>query len=121
MTSSPTDTHFFIAVPADDGAGIYGIGTSEEAAIADAWRHSNAEAPSVSQGDRGEWVVSDWHGIERFDDENDAREYADKRGCRATECTERLYRHIEAHGCDAKSFRWTVDAAGLDDLYYDAA
>lgn len=121
MTSTPTSTRYFIAVPVDDGVGIYGLGMTEEAAIADAWTQSNAAPPAVSQSDRGDWIVSNSTGIEHFDDEDDAREYADKIGFRATECTERLYRHIEAHGCDAKSFRWTVDAAGLDDLYDDAA
>ncbi|UMY18783.1 hypothetical protein MMB17_05560 [Methylobacterium organophilum] len=121
--SSKTDTavSFFIAVPGDDQAsGIFGIGTSHDAAVQDAYAQSNSRPPAVIANDDGTWHVStDTCEDNQFSDESEARSYAIQKGFIGRECTERLYRHIEANGCDASRFRWTKTPAGLDDLDID--
>ncbi|CAO4148648.1 hypothetical protein LPLAFNJD_LOCUS2752 [Methylorubrum aminovorans] len=93
---------FFIALPAsrDERApqGIYGIGRTAEAALADAYAGSQTRAPSVSQDDEGEWVVSYKGTYEAFPTEAEAQGYACELGFRAETCTEALYRRVEAEG-----------------------
>lgn len=124
----PDTRRFFIAVPAkDQGAGIYGIGTSEKAAWLDAWNGANAAVPTIEHvagildDSEMSWqVVNPLTGdtTECWSEKSAQRRLLET-GFVARECTERLYDHIDDHGCDANSFRWDQSGA-LDDLY-DAA
>lgn len=120
-----TAISYFIAVPGDDQAsGIYGIGLTDQDAVADAYAQSNSSPPVVSRDEDGAWTVTIDTGDRvpfRAAEETEARDYAAQKGFIARECTERLYRHIEQHGCDANHFRWTQTAGGLDDLDVDQA
>lgn len=114
-----TATKFFIAVPADpQGVGIHGIGQTASAALADAYACSNTKPP-IMDFDGDFWTVTDQGQTERFEDEADACARFERKGFNARECTERLYRHVEANGADLNF--WTRNAAGLDDLHDDAA
>ncbi|MGN7127404.1 hypothetical protein [Methylorubrum thiocyanatum] len=101
MTSTSSAT-FFIALPAsrDERApqGIYGIGLTAEAALADAYAGSQTRAPDVAQLDAREWVVSYEGAVESFPTEAEAQGYACELGFRAEPCTEALYRRVEAEG-----------------------
>ena len=116
-----TSTKFFIAIPAHpEGVGIFGIGQTASAAIANAYQSSACQPPVIDH-DGDFWTVSNLAGdVERFEDETDAAERFGNLGFRAVECTERLYRHVESHGAD-QHFGWTRNAAGLDDLREDEA
>lgn len=119
--TTDTATRFFIAVPADpQGVGIFGIGQTANAALADAYAQSNT-SPPVIDFDGDYWTVRTDAGTDVFANEGDANRCSDRHAFTARECTERLYREVEAHGCDANSFRWTRNAAGLDDLYEEDA
>lgn len=119
-------TSFFIAIPGDpQGTGIFGIGTTAEGAVSDAYAQSDSPAPFVTEATENgltEWHVNTGAGENKyFTDEDEAQEYATRKGFVARPSTERLYRHIEKHGCDASLFRWTTNAAGLEDLEDEAA
>ncbi|UYW26245.1 hypothetical protein OKC48_23740 [Methylorubrum extorquens] len=120
-TRTPSAT-FFVAVPGDDqGAGIFGIGLSADAAVQDAYSQSNTSEPTIRKTESGSWKVIDHitGNVAQFgNDESEARAYAIQKGFISRECTERLYRHVEAHGCSAGHFRWN-QGEGLDDLYID--
>lgn len=113
-------TSFYIATPVDpqsDGA-IWGLGLTDEAAIADAYEQSNTHAPQISEvdGELPTWTVTLSGGDTRaFTDEGEAEACAAEHGFKALPCTERLYRWCEQY--ELKS--WTRDAAGLEDLDVD--
>lgn len=117
--NTDTATRFFIAVPADtQGVGIFGIGQTASAALADAYACSNTRPPVIDY-DGDFWTVANDGETERFEDEAAANAHFDRLGFTARECTERLFRHVEAHGAD-QHFGWTRNAAGLDDLRNEA-
>ena len=115
-TTTDTAVSYFIAVPGyDHGALICGIGTSSEGAVTDAYDQSNSHAPVVwSDEDHGTFHVRlDTGEDNEFNGEDEAREYAEKKGFVAIPCTERLYRKVLDFGAPS---RWTTNAAGLQDL-----
>lgn len=125
--TSETAIRYFIAVPAhpQSNGAIFGIGTTAEAAIEDAWQGENCgpDRPHVAREEpeyegQGAFVAYGSGGRElgRFYDEDDAQEAVDLDGFTARECTERLYRLIEANGADANSFSWGEASNGLDDI-----
>lgn len=122
VISPVSATEWFIAVPGDDQASaIFGIGETYEGAVRDAYAQSNTHEPSVTRGEDGQWVVATGYGEDATfapSQESEARDYAAQKGCIARPCTERLFLHIKAHGCDA-NFRWTMNAVGLDDLEFE--
>lgn len=108
---------FYVALPAsrDERApqGIYGIGRTAEAALADAYAGSQTRAPSVGQDDEGDWVVSYEGTYEAFPTEAEAQGYACELGFRAEPCTEALYRRVEAEGfSDSGRNSYTFEARG---------
>jgi hypothetical protein len=118
MTTTSTAVRFFVAVPANGDDGIYGIGHTAKAALAEAYRGSQTHPADVSQDEEGEWIVSHNGSDETFQDEDEARDYAAQLGFVAEPCTERLYVHVERYGCDAEQpgFRWAKGTDGLTDL-----
>lgn len=116
--SSTTAIGYFVAVPGNGEYGIYGVGRNVDAALAKAYRNTDTCPADVSQEKGGDWVVSYDVGSEVFNDEDEAREYADELGFIAQRCTERLYIHVERYGWDTyqSDFRWAEGADGLVDL-----
>lgn len=109
-----------IAVPGDDqGAGIYGNGTSYEGAVNDAYEQSGTQEPTVYCRDEdGTWFVRNYQdgSSEAFNDETSARDYAAQNGFIARPCTERLYQHVKDHGAPVGTFRWSQKVGEIDDL-----
>ncbi|KQP90783.1 hypothetical protein [Methylobacterium sp. Leaf117] len=109
--TEPDARTFFIAVPGGTGTGIFGIGMTEEGALADAYRESQTRPAAVSLDEDGDWVVSYEGTYDAFPTEEEAKEHAASLGFVARPCTERLYDHIDDHGCDATTFRWDQSGA----------
>lgn len=121
--TTKTATRFFIAVPANPQAdGIFGLGTTDDAAIRDAYQQSGTYEAKVEQDESLHWIVraQTLDVSPEFLDESDARAYAASLGFVARACTERLYRHVTDYGAHVSSFGWTTNAAGLDDLEFDS-
>ncbi|WP_461656703.1 hypothetical protein [Methylorubrum aminovorans] len=115
--ASISSATFFIALPAsrDERAveGIYGIGRTVEAALADAYAGSQTRPATVEFSEDGDCFVSYEGTQERFDDEAVANAYARTLGYRAEPCTEALYRQVEAEGfSDAGGNGYTFEARG---------
>lgn len=110
--SADTAVRYFIACYRA-GAAIHGIGHTPDEAAADAYSQSGTDEPQVSaEGD--EWVVTLSSGrVEKFDSEDEAREYAEEHAYIVRECTPALYEHVEKHGTPS---RWTENDAGLQDV-----
>ncbi|MCJ2025583.1 hypothetical protein [Methylobacterium sp. J-067] len=97
---------FYIALPAtltpNEVEGIWGIGRSEELALADAYNWNGTGAPVVAEISESKWAVSyDCRRREIFLDEDEARAHAATLGYRAWPCTEALYRRVKSEGYDA--------------------
>lgn len=123
--AEPKYPDYHVAVPGDDqGAGIFGIGLSDEEAIRDAYDQSNTHEPTVTQDEDGQWVVKTSYGEDHTfapSDETEARSYAAQKGFIARPCTQRLYEHVRDHGAPVGSFGWHQAAGEYDDLIDDAA
>ncbi|MGU3449814.1 hypothetical protein [Methylobacterium sp. 391_Methyba4] len=96
---------FYIAVPAELTANeveaIWGIGRSEEEALADAYHWNSTSAPSVEQDADGKWTVAYDGSRETFPDRAVADAYAATLGYRAEPCTRALYDRVRHEGYDA--------------------
>lgn len=119
---------FYIALPAavseGEVEGIWGIGRSEELAVADAHHWTQTRPATVGEDDEGEWVVSHEGTYEAFPTLTEANAYASTLGYRAEPCTEALYRRVKAEGYDAagrNSFGYALNGTLYDVVERDAA
>ncbi len=125
--ASTSVVRYFIALPAEQSCqtAIFGIGHTEEEAIADAYDDSRTRAPTVEavnlpsrhvDGETEEaWVVTTWEGRETFYSEAEADQHVLENAFVAEECTERLFVSLQRGSVD----RWTTNAARLQDLDLD--
>ncbi|MCJ2077806.1 hypothetical protein MKK68_19520 [Methylobacterium sp. E-016] len=124
IDTTSTAVRYFVAEPANSGTGIFGLGHTAEQAIADAHAQGQTRPATVTPMDDGMFVVNyDGEAVGTYDDEDRAHAHAHRYGFEATECTERLYRHVESHGCDASSpgysWVWTDAQKSTYDLQVD--
>jgi hypothetical protein len=118
----PQDTGFFIAL--DHNGGIYGIGTTAEAAVDDAWKGANTTTrPRVDEVAPDAFTVVNAFGddVAQYEDRADAEAHVAQLGFEAHPCPERLYRHVKTHGCNndgATGYGWRR-ADGVYDLVLD--
>lgn len=122
--TTPIADSYFIAVRGDGERsqihGVYGIGTSVDTALDDAYRGANMRPPSVRSTDDGAWIVlvdGRDEPLGPYDSEALARADASQHAFSARDCSERLYRYVERHGCDAARFTWVKGE--VDDLDVD--
>jgi hypothetical protein len=124
MTSTTsTAIRFFIAVPAVEAnqTAIYGIGHTEEEAVADAYADTRTQVPTVAQGTAPSryvdgdtertWTVTTTQGSETHYTEADADHQVQGNSFVAQECTERLFLSVQKGSVD----RWTTNGR-LQDL-----
>lgn len=96
---------FYIALPAElvanEVEAIWGIGRTEEEALADAYHWNSTTAPVVEKDGEGRWFVAYDGSRKTFPDRAVADAYAATLGYRAEPCTEALYRRVKHEGYDA--------------------
>lgn len=127
MTSTTaTAVRFFIAVPAVEAnqTAIFGIGHTEEEAVADAYIDTCTQVPTVDQGTAPSryvdgdtettWTVTTTQGTETHYSEADADHQVQANSFVAQECTERLFLSVQEGSVD----RWTTNNR-LQDLDLD--
>lgn len=119
---------YYIALPAvltpNEVEAIWGVGRSEELALADAYHWNSTCAPIVSQVSESRWVVDYDARRQSFLDEDEARAHAATLGYRAEPCTEALYRRVKDEGYDAhgrNSYGYAKDGSLYDVVERDAA
>lgn len=118
---------FFIALPAaaseGEVEGIWGIGRSEEEAVADAHHWTQTQPATVERGDN-EWVIRHERGTFRCQTREAADAHAATLGYRAEPCTEALYERVKAEGFHVdgrNSYTYALNGTVYDVVERDAA
>ena len=118
---------YYIALPAELTAneveGIWGIGRSEELAVADAHHWTQTRPATVEEGD-GEWIIRYEGSTFRCQTRHGADACARTLGYRAWPCTEALYRRVKEEGYDTNgrnSYGYAKDGSLYDVVERDAA
>jgi hypothetical protein len=118
---------FYIALPAELTAneieGIWGVGRSEQLAVADAHYWTQTQPATVEQGDN-EWIIRHEGSTFRCQTRQGADACAATLGYRAWPCTEALYRRVKEEGYDTNgrnSYGYAKNGSLYDVVERDAA